>query len=115
MLKIRFLPGSGLVKNKITHYSDLEYSQVLDIYLPSHRSYTIVDETEPADICILSTQHTNNTLLRANELNIFLTVENFSVERTHYEHFNSFGREGNPLVKLYIYNDIACINIYIYC
>ena len=108
MLRVRF--SANIVVNEkigVKNYSDLIDSQFLDIFLPSHKQYKIVPKNEPADICILSSQHTNNTLLKENELNIFFTLENFKVGRSHYQHFNKFGRHGNPLVKLYIYNDIC--------
>jgi hypothetical protein len=109
MLKVRFSENANNIiseKNGNQNYFDLFDTQFIDIYMPSHRQYTIVHENEPADICILGTQHTDNSLLREDELNIFFTVENFSVGRRHYQHLNKFGRDENHLVKLYIYNDI---------
>lgn len=109
MLKVRFCENANIVvseKNGIKKYSDLLDTQFLDIFLPSHREYIIVDENEKADICIIGTQHTDNSLLREDELNIFLTIENFSVGRKHYQHFNKFNRFDNPMIKLYIYNDV---------
>ena len=35
------------------------------------------------------------------------SVENFSVGRLHYQHFNKFGRYGNSRIQLYIYNDVV--------
>ena len=37
----------------------------------------------------------------------FLSLENFSVGRTHYKHFNKFDRFNNPMIQLYIYNDVC--------
>ena len=110
MLKVRFSENANIVvseKYGIKNYFDLFDTQFLDIFLPSHREYVIVDENEKADICILGTQHTDNSLLREDELNIFFTVENFSVGRKHYQHFNNFNKFNNPMVKLYIYNDVT--------
>lgn len=109
MLKVRFCENANIVvseKNGIKKYSDLLDIQFLDIFLPSHREYVIVNENEKADICIIGTQHTDNSLLREDELNIFLTIENFSVGRKHYQHFNKFNRFNNPMIKLYIYSDV---------
>jgi len=108
MLRVRFCNNADItVKSSlgVQNYFDLVDTQFLDIFLPSHRDYQIVEETEDANICIVGTQHTDNSLLRENELNIFFSVENFSAGRTHYQHLNTFGRLGNPLIKLYIYND----------
>ena len=110
MLRVRFSENANIIvngENSVKNYFDLIDSQFLDIFLPSHREYIIVSENDTADICILGTQHTDNSLLRENELNIFFTVENFSVGRSHYKHFNKFGRFNNPIVKLYIYNDVC--------
>ena len=110
MLKVRFSEKSKqlIVKeNNVQNYYELIDKQCLDIFLPSHCKYTIVEEHEPADICIVGIQHTDNNLLRKNELNVFLSLENFSVGRCHYQHFNKFGRFNNPMIKLYIYNDIC--------
>jgi len=75
--------------------------------IPNKYTYQIVDEDQAADICIVGIQHTDNSLLRSNEFNIFLSVENFSVGRTHYQHFNKFKRDSNPLINLYLYNDVS--------
>lgn len=88
-------------------YYQLTISQFFDLFLPPCYNYEYVSNTEKADICLLGTQHTNNQLLRSDEVNIFVTVENFSVGRTHYQHLNRYGRYDNPMVDLYIYNDIV--------
>jgi hypothetical protein len=110
MLRVRFSEKSKQLivsENNVQNYFELIDKQCIDIFLPPHRKYTIVKEHEPADICIIGIQHTDNTLLRENELNIFLSLENFSVARGHYQHFNKFHRFKNPMIKLYIYNDIC--------
>ena len=110
MLRVRFSEKSKqliVAENTVINYYELIDKQCLDIFLPSHRKYTIVEEHEPADICIVGIQHTDNNLLRENEVNIFLSLENFSVGRSHYKHFNKFERYNNPMIKLYIYNDVC--------
>lgn len=109
MLRVRFSEKAKQLivsKETQTNYFELLDTQCLEIFLPSTYQYQIVGESEPADICIVGIQHTNNSLLRPNEYNIFLSVENFSVGRTHYKHWNTFGRSGNPLISTWIYNDI---------
>ena len=109
MLKVRFSEKSKqLIVSKETqaNYFELLDTQALEIFLPNKYTYQIVDESEPADICIVGIQHTDNSLLRSSEYNIFLSVENFSVGRTHYKHWNKFNRSGNSLINTYIYNDI---------
>lgn len=110
MLRVRFVEkAKQLIVSKETqaNYFELLDTQALEIFLPSNYTYQIVDESEPADICIVGIQHTDNSLLRPNEYNIFLSIENFSVGRTHYKHWNKFNRLGNPLISTYIYNDIS--------
>jgi len=107
--RVRFSePSKQLIvpDGQVRNYYELSDKQAVAIFLPTEYSYVIVGENEPADICIVGIQHTDNSLLRPNEHNIFLSVENFSVGRTHYQHWNRFGRIGNPLIKTYIYNDI---------
>jgi len=118
MLKVRFLEKEKQLivsKDNQKNYFELIDEQALDIFLITtlnqfsykHENlFQIVDETDNADICIVGIQHTDNTLLRENEFNIFLSVENFSVGRKHYQFWNKFGRNGNSLINAYIYNDI---------
>lgn len=97
MLRVRFSePAKQLIvpDGQIKNYYELSDKQAISIFLPPDKTYTIVDESEPADICIVGIQHT--------EHNVFLSVENFSVGRTHYQHWNRFGRNGNPLIHTYI-------------
>lgn len=109
MLKVRFLQSSDVIEDndKINHYADMFKSQFIDMFLPSNKIYKIVSENEKANICIVGTGHIDNSLLRNDELNIFYTVENFSAGRTWYKHLNRFGRYGNSMIHLYIYNDVT--------
>ena len=109
MFKVRFSEKSRQLivsKSEQKNYYELLDTQALEMFLPNEYTYQIVDEAEPADICIVGIQHTDNSLLRSNEYNIFLSVENFSVGRSHYQHWNKFGRKSNPMISTYIYNDI---------
>ena len=118
MLKVRFIEKEKQLivsKENQSNYFELIDEQALEIFLIytlNHLSFKhdnlfqIVDESENADICIIGIQHTDNSLLRENEFNIFLSVENFSVGRTHYKFWNKFGRNNNSLINAYIYNDI---------
>lgn len=109
MLRVRFLENATPVvdiNNYNKTYFNLLDLQFLDIFLPSNYRYKIVNKDEDADICIIGIQHTDNSLLKKNEINILYSIENLSIGRTHYKHFNKFGRYGNPMIDLYIYNDI---------
>lgn len=107
LLRVRFTEKSKQVVVTVTKYYHLQENQCLDIFLPKEYSYQIVDETEPADVCIVGCLHSDNSLLRENEMNVLLLIENLSCpERTWYIHFNTFGRV-NPMIDLYIYNDVS--------
>jgi hypothetical protein len=109
MLRVRFSEKEKQLivsKSEQKNYFELLDTQAIEIFLPDKYQYKIVDESELADICIIGIQHTDNSLLRSNEYNIFLSVENFSVGRTHYKHWNKFGRSKNSLISTYIYNDV---------
>ena len=109
MLKVRFSEKEKqLIVDKSTqvNYYELLDTQAIEIFLPDKYTYQIVDESEPADICIVGIQHNDNWLLNPNEHNIFLSVENFSVGRIHYQHWNKFNRSSNPLINTFIYNDV---------
>lgn len=112
MFRIRFSDKHNQLivgKDEVTRYFELVDETAVRMFLPPEYTYIIVKEDEPADICIVGVQHTDNSLLRKNEINILLSVENFSVGRKHYKHFNMFGRNGNPMIHHYIYNDVPHI------
>lgn len=107
LLRVRFSEKLKQVAVTVTKYFQLQENQCLDIFLPKEYSYQIVDETEPADICIINCTHSDNSLLRENEMNILLSTENIGLpERTWYIFRNTFGRI-NPMVDLYIHNDVS--------
>lgn len=109
MLRIRFSKRDNNFfsdKQVVTHYSHIEQYQGISLFLPSKYKYIVVDENEPADICIIGIQHEDNNLLCDNEMNVLVTVENLSVGRSHYGHFNRFLKYGNDKIDLYYYNDV---------
>jgi hypothetical protein len=108
MLRVRFSEKLKQdITNNVTIYYQINDRQLINIFMPDKYTYTIVDENDPADICILGKNHTDNTLLRNNEVNILLSIENMlPIEReTWYQHVIKYGRYGNDMVDLYIYND----------
>ena len=107
LLKVRILGNEHFIKSKPSHYSHIEFNQAMSLFFPRKYKYELVNENEKADICIIGIQHENNHLIRNNEFNIFITVENLSVGRNHYKHFNKFNRYNNKKIHLYYYNDIA--------
>ena len=91
---IRFSSCSNYVKDgeELTHYSHMPQSQFFDIFLPHLKNKKVVHDGSSADVCIISIQHTDNGLIRDTEKCILISLENFSVGRKHYKHFNKFGR-----------------------
>ena len=85
-IKIRLLEEEkNHIVDKITAYQQIPKQTFLDMYFPKKHTYEFVDEKEAADVCIVGINHTDNTLLRDNEKNIFFCVENFHANRTHYK------------------------------
>ena len=109
MLKVRYLPSSGIpaVKN-VKNYFDMPEDYFIKFLLPSKYDYEIVDSSSNADICFVSVQHEDNNLLKSNEINIFVSVENMVPEsRTHYKFKNKFGHYDNERIDTFIHNDVC--------
>ncbi len=109
MIRIRYLLSSGIpiVKN-ITEYYQIFEEQFISIFLPNIKEYVIVNENEQADICLYSVQLDNEKLLRDNEINIFISVENLEFwgsRRGHYKFYNTFNKFNSKLTNIYIHND----------
>jgi hypothetical protein len=113
--RIRFIKDSsipvvpdGFVKN----YYELPFTQFIEMIMPPTKtdvSFCLVPEDEPADYCFYSVQHTDDSVLRPMEINIFLSVENLEFwgsRRGHYQYFNKFGRFGSKKTDIFIHNDI---------
>lgn len=113
MLRVRFVEKENNIftdKQTVSHYSKLEQIQGLFIFLPTKYKYIVVDENNEADISIVGIQHNDNNLLRENEFNILISVENLSVGRNHYRHFNKYNKYNNDKIDLYYYNDVTQVN-----
>ena len=113
MLRIRVSESNTnyiFISSDIRRYDMILPKQFSDIFLPKKYKYVFVNEDEEADICIVGLDHTNNDLLRKNEINILISVENLLLlERDFYQHANTFGRYNNDMIDMYIYNDITSI------
>lgn len=112
--RIRFLKDSSVPivdDASVTNYWELPFTQFVRMIMPpvDDVSYCLVDEDSSADYCFYSVQHTNDSLLRKDEVNIFLSVENLEYwgsRRKHYQYFNTFGRFGSKKTDIFIHNDI---------
>ena len=104
-LRVRFSEKEGqLITSSVSKYFEMHDQQCIEQFLPSKYSYTIVDEGEHADICFCGVQHEDNDLLRDNEINILLSMENLGCGRNHYKFHNKFGDTGNDKIDVYIHN-----------
>ena len=107
-LRVRFSEKENqLITDKVTQYFEMHDQQCITQFLPQKFSYTIVDESEKADICFCGVQHEDNDLLRDDEINIMLSVENLGCGRTHYKFHNKFGDMGNDKIDVYVHNHFS--------
>ena len=109
MLKVKYSPSSGVpVVKKVKEYFEMSEEYFIKFQLPSKYDYTIVDFSSNADICFVSVQHEDNNLLKSNEINIFMSVENMVPEkRTWYKFKNKFGHYDNKRIDTFIHNDVS--------
>ena len=106
MKKIRFI--EMFVKKNIKNYFEMPEQIFIEQFLPQDSSYCIVDEKEAADLCFYSVQLKNENLLRDNEKNIMISIENSTVHK-HYDFFKTFSKFGSEKTSVYIHNDISRI------
>jgi len=107
-MRVRFSQkGTQMITDNVTQYYQMHDRQCIEQFLPHKFDYTIVDESESADICFCGVQHEDNTLLRDNEINILLSVENLGCGRKHYASHNKFGDINNPKIDVFIYNHFS--------
>jgi hypothetical protein len=71
MLRVRFSEKHNqhiVSKNQLKNYYEMEDRIAVEMFLPPSNNYVIVDESEPADICIVGVQHTDNSLLQEDKI-----------------------------------------------
>ncbi len=92
-----------------TYYMMQSYEQLIEYFFPTI-DYVIVDTTQKADICITSNVMDDNSILRDDEINVFISIENITnPEYTWYKHYNKYGEYDNNKIQLYIYSHITKI------
>ena len=113
-LKVRLSENENnhIVKN-VNEYWQIPLNTFINMFLPQYTKnkdpiiYKLVNETEPAHICIVGIQHENKDLLRDNEINILFCIENLAVGRKHYKHFNKYYNCNNKKIDIFIYNHFS--------
>ena len=109
MLRVKYSPSSGTqIVKKVEEYFEMPEKYFIRFLLPSKYEYEIVDFSSNADICFVSVQHEDNDLLKSNEINIFMSVENMTPkERIQYKFKNKFGHYDNKKIDTFIHNDVS--------
>ena len=107
--KIRILDNNCCLSINKDYYSMQNYEQLIN-YFFGNIEFKIVNINENADICLFSNHFTDIGLLRDNEINILISIENIINRNFHwYKHYNKYGEYGNKKIKIYIYNHIERI------
>ena len=96
--------------NSKKYYGMCSLKQFLNYFLPSTFEYIILNNnSEKSDISIWDIQLDDNTLLRNNEINMLISVENLGYWG-HYAHYNKYNNYNNDKMNIYLYNHITKIN-----
>lgn len=88
-------------------YRMQSYNQLFEYWFPGLKCH-LVPETEPADIAIIGNGCSDNTALRPNEVNIFISIENVP-HWNQYPHYSKYGDYNDPLIDIFIYNHKSTI------
>lgn len=86
------------------------YEQMINYFFPNI-DFVIVPSHEKADICLTSVGMPTNSILRDDEVNIFICIENmanqnFNIYYSHYKNYNEYDDEK---IQIYIYSHITKI------
>lgn len=110
--KIRLLPycNYGPCFMNVDHpnkkyFTMQNHEQIVEYFLPEGIHYEFVNQNEPANLCLTTISLTDHTVLRKNECNIMICVENMK-QFTWYPHYNKYGEYNNPNINIYIYSHI---------
>jgi hypothetical protein len=107
-MSIYIVPNTGVpVAQKVSEYFQMTYTNFIDLLF--NDKYKIVESPTKSKIHIYGIQTTSNNSIDSNKKNILLCVENCSVGRTHYKHFNEFQHFNDRRINVFIYNDISKI------
>jgi hypothetical protein len=101
--------GVPIVKN-VTKYFEMTYNNLIDLLLHDiSKSCIITDDDNKSNIYIYGIQTTSKTIIDNSKINILLCVENCSIGRSHYKHYNEYKHFNDNRIDIYIYNDISTI------
>lgn len=83
-------------------YRMQSYNQLFEYWLPGLK-LQFVNEDEPADIAIIGNGNSDNSAIRPNEVNIFISIENVP-HWNQYPHYSKYGDYNDQLIDIFIYN-----------
>lgn len=78
------------------------YQQLFEYWFPD-MDCILVEESESADIAVIGNGNSDNSKLRPNEVNIFISIENVP-HWNQYPHYSKYGDYNDPLIDIFIYN-----------
>lgn len=104
-LRVRIYEHTGCFLSQKNAYYYMPKDQLFKIFLPDKYTYKIVGLNEKADICLFSIQLEDKKLLRPDEINILICIEN-CFQWNWYKHYLKYYNFNNDLVNIYIYNHI---------
>lgn len=117
MKRIRIIKHTGLfVGNSFKNYATMPEQIFIDKFMPPDCSYCIVGENDEADICCYGVGLNDDTILRDNELNVFVGVENLAHWgdrknndigwcNQNYFFYQKYKHFGSKKTNIYIHND----------
>ncbi len=106
MIRIRILKFACFLQNTKTnrnYYMMHDNAHIIEYFFPK-MDYILVDASEEADMCLTSNDMKDNSILRNNEINVFISVENITNPRFNwYNHYRKYGEFKDDKIKIYIY------------
>uniref|UniRef100_A0A6C0HQ30 Fucosyltransferase C-terminal domain-containing protein n=1 Tax=viral metagenome TaxID=1070528 RepID=A0A6C0HQ30_9ZZZZ len=109
MIRIRILEFACFLKSSSTnkeYYMMHNNAHIIEYFFPEMQ-YILVDASEEADMCLTSVFMEDNSMLRNNEINVFISIENLTNKQFNwYNHYNTYGEFNDDKINLYIYSHI---------
>jgi len=116
MKRIRILPTCSMFgpcflnieySNK-KYFPMQNYNQIMEYFFPETLNHSRVNMHDPADICLTSIALPADYVLRKNECNVMICIENLENSKhinfyAQYKHFNNYN---NEQIRIYIYSHI---------
>jgi hypothetical protein len=95
--------------NYYYYYSFQTLEHFIEYFVPFASEYTIVENNEKSDITFWDIQTKDNSLMKTDEINILLSLENM-IQHREYFHYQKYNYYNNNKIKIYYYNHISKIN-----